>query len=773
MVNDRLNWFDKLRYKRANERARIVEFYLNQAKEQDDKESDQEAAVNIIDMPTDGDIGGRGQVTFPSEFPARPIPSDPEGAGETLYHMPRQAQIQQDKWYKGVDDSTLALLEETNIPGFVGSYELARIYAEPLLTGDVDSRRHIIEIHYTEEIPDISDEIREQYIDKPRGFIDVSAWFPQPYEEYRNRVWTAEGSGHIDSLAAYIGVSTQWKIIKTFENQEEWDQNKIAEIGFELAELTTERETIKTRQKDTQHGMWDESYSDSNRFEDPDLKLGESDNDDTDPLSYPVYEPYSQGTGPLNSRYEDADQNQRNIILHSAREDEEAKEENSGADGTDGEGDSHQLWICIDLDDTILSSPEEYQDSSGNHLFGEPLPGAQAALRELVDGGARVSIYTARQYFDKDEKRLKSQVAEYLDEQDIPYSDIYVGVKAPCDYYIDDKAVPFKGDWDLVLDTVRDKLKKTAVLQFPLDDDKLIKIYELEYKLSQLSRQDYLDDRLYMNALQWENELAGLLGDAITTMETVYRMYIVDHMVPHEISKQRGGYDGNVLEMIEGLEVDETYYGIINIYEKLLKGFSGDKDQDMVLFHTALTTVHHSGPMLEHLNYETGIDVGLLNDLSAGEHVPEWDSDLSKFANDPVKDTVNYHGIDIDIEWPTGSLRSYEGEDTYVTHMKCGYGFIRNVQGTDGDNLDIYLGDKDSDIIYIVEQIDDEGNFDEQKLMLGFKSEEEAVDIYLQHMPTYMFGDISEIPLNKLKNALYGQPEDRRGQEDLIPSEEQ
>jgi hypothetical protein len=35
-----------------------------------------------------------------------------------------------------------------------------------------------------------------------------------------------------------------------------------------------------------------------------------------------------------------------------------------------------------------------------------------------------------------------------------------------------------------------------------------------------------------------------------------------------------------------------------------------------------------------------------------------------------------------------------------------------------------------------------------------------------------MLGDVRQVPLDKLVNALYGKPEDRRGQEDLEPSEE-
>ena len=164
-------------------------------------------------------------------------------------------------------------------------------------------------------------------------------------------------------------------------------------------------------------------------------------------------------------------------------------------------------------------------------------------------------------------------------------------------------------------------------------------------------------------------------------------------------------------------------------------------------------------------------DLGLDYD-PAHEIADEVEEVVRKKADDPVKAQTDYHGIKIDIEWPKGSLRSYEGNDTYVTHMKCNYGYARGVKGTDNDQLDIYLGDKDSDTAYIVEQMKDDGSYDEDKVMLGFDSVDEAQEMYLAHMPLFMLGNIREVPVDKLVNALYGQPEDRRGKEDLVPSEE-
>ncbi len=140
--------------------------------------------------------------------------------------------------------------------------------------------------------------------------------------------------------------------------------------------------------------------------------------------------------------------------------------------------------------------------------------------------------------------------------------------------------------------------------------------------------------------------------------------------------------------------------------------------------------------------------------------------------DDEIKGVVDYHGIQVNIEWPKGSIRSYEGDDTYVTHMRCNYGYADGTTGTDGDSLDVYLGDVDSDVAYVIEQLKDDGSYDEDKVMLGFASKEDAENAYLDHMPAYMLGDVREVPVEKLVNALYGKPEDRRGQEDLVPSEE-
>jgi hypothetical protein len=800
-----VNWVDKLKNRRkakkeANWRADFVNFYLNRA------EKDKESAVNIVDKETDGEVSGQPGVIedFTREHPAGDLPSEQSTFPEySQYKMPRQAEKESDRLS----------------PHAAPRCQMCGIVNDPTAT-------------------------------VCRGCGSTVTPTRRPIEQPIQRAVEPVGQGRTLELT---GDEPTLELMA-----------KKAETGQELTQLTTERETGKTRQKDTTHGMTPDSYRDDNKFEDADLKLGEVQDEEDDTLTDAVNAPYSQGTGPLDSRYEDANKNKHNIILHASDE----IDPNKGPD---------YIWVAVDLDGTILEPPpnNEYQDENGYPVLGDPIDGAQEALQELMDGGARVSIYTARAYFIEnggDEENLIEAIENKLSAEGIPFSDIYIGNKPPAHYFIDDRNIPFKGDWDLVLDAVRDKLHKNAQTD-TLSAERLVRLYELEYKIDQLNRRKeqtggWSEDTIQNKLWKWEDELKSVLRVAIDTMYSVYEKWIEHHatldMVPGDyvnneveaiIAKEYPEYkeDTHDYEMLYDELYNEVYervaeeiwsgtsehFGnmphanIADMRDELEKGASGDVGQDMVLFQKALTIAHNNGSMAEHLAHMTDITVDLLNQLTEGKFIPQWDAELkkiaqtdddpefkineeghkvrvkcpcgnkefefqhaseighgntvectscgkkwlydltlAKLANDPVKDIADYHGIKIDVEWPKGSIRSYAGSDTYVTHMKCHYGYARGVDGNDGEELDIYLGDGDSDIAYIIEQVKEDGSYDEDKIMLGFDSEGEAIDMYLAHMPAYMLGDVREVPVDKLCNALYGEPEDRRGQEDQTPSEE-
>lgn len=504
-----------------------------------------------------------------------------------------------------------------------------------------------------------------------------------------------------------------------------------AEVGQDLNTLTTESEKGKTRQKLTEHGRTPDSYHNENQYEDADLKLGENEDDS---LSDPRYEPYSQGNGPLYPRYEDPRKDKYDIVLHSTRSAQ--KEDDDPNKGP------RELWICVDLDGTVLSKPEEYQAEDGTQLFGEPLPGAADALRELVDGGARVSIYTARQYFEDDEEWLKLQVGEELDHLGIPYSDIYIGKKPPAHFFVDDRTIPpFDGDWDLVLDAVRDRLKKAAQREFNSPAEAVESFYG--------DSEEPWTGKIYRSGPEQDITYYHTQQEGAEFYEEINKEKVKEYDLPTS---------GKTL----AIDIDDDYYYLNQLYTETT-GQDSDDVGDIALVLEELM------PVFKGQGYEWVVIFG-----ETGAEVWGYPVEVVKLANDPVKDTVDYQGIKMDVEWPAGSIRSYDGQDTYVTHMKADYGYARGVDGNDGEELDIYLANRDSDspIAYIIEQLKDDGSYDEDKIVLGVSSEGEAADVFLQHMPAYMLGDIREVPVDRLVNALYGEPEDRRGQEDVVPEEE-
>jgi len=118
-----------------------------------------------------------------------------------------------------------------------------------------------------------------------------------------------------------------------------------------------------------------------------------------------------------------------------------------------------QPWLCVDLDGTILEhppkNPAEYGSTDVQLPFGEPQQGAAEALAELASLGWRISIYTARfgdENLDDDTiQRWSDEIADHLERHQIPYSDVWVGRKPRADYFVDDKAITFNGDWADIL----------------------------------------------------------------------------------------------------------------------------------------------------------------------------------------------------------------------------------------------------------------------------------------------------------------------------------
>lgn len=147
----------------------------------------------------------------------------------------------------------------------------------------------------------------------------------------------------------------------------------------------------------------------------------------------------------------------------------------------------------------------------------------------------------------------------------------------------------------------------------------------------------------------------------------------------------------------------------------------------------------------------------------------------SKFlvaAKLPQHHSGSYRDLDIVIEWPKNSVRT--GKDAqgspWKRKMLCDYGFVPDTvaAGSDKEGLDVYIGsDENSDKVYVVEQLKDEGEFDEYKVLLGFNTLEEARNTYLAHYPedwedTHL-GEIFEVPFDYAFEKIEEHREKHRG----------
>jgi hypothetical protein len=121
-----------------------------------------------------------------------------------------------------------------------------------------------------------------------------------------------------------------------------------------------------------------------------------------------------------------------------------------------------------------------------------------------------------------------------------------------------------------------------------------------------------------------------------------------------------------------------------------------------------------------------------------------------------------FQGIDIHIENPKGSVRSGTNRfgEAWSRTMQCDYGYVPVLAAGDNEELDVYIGDDaQAPNVYIVQQLSDEGEFDEFKVLLGFSSAPEALGVYLAHYPDEWqenghIGNFWTVTVDKLKQAI-------------------
>ena len=106
-------------------------------------------------------------------------------------------------------------------------------------------------------------------------------------------------------------------------------------------------------------------------------------------------------------------------------------------------------------------------------------------------------------------------------------------------------------------------------------------------------------------------------------------------------------------------------------------------------------------------------------------------------AGNYKKGHVTIGEFDITIENPAGSVRKGVDADgkEWSNTMANTYGYIKGTEGVDGDHIDVFLhSDMDQwngRKVFVVDQTNRDGSFDEHKVMLGFNDKDEAMTAYL------------------------------------------
>lgn len=134
-------------------------------------------------------------------------------------------------------------------------------------------------------------------------------------------------------------------------------------------------------------------------------------------------------------------------------------------------------------------------------------------------------------------------------------------------------------------------------------------------------------------------------------------------------------------------------------------------------------------------------------------------TEAQKEAGNYKKGHIKVDGFNVTIEQPKGSVR--RGKDAngkeWETEMHNTYGYIRGTESVDGDHIDIFLSDKPTEgNVFVVDQVNKDGSFDEHKVMYGFSDMESARKAYLSNYEEGWqgLGNITEVSKEEFKKWI-------------------
>ena len=115
--------------------------------------------------------------------------------------------------------------------------------------------------------------------------------------------------------------------------------------------------------------------------------------------------------------------------------------------------------------------------------------------------------------------------------------------------------------------------------------------------------------------------------------------------------------------------------------------------------------------------------------------------------------------LDISIENPAGTRRRPDRPDW--PPLPHHYGYVRGTRGADGDHVDCFVRVGTDDgwrgDVFVIDQVDPEGRFDEHKVMLGWRTRGRAVRDYLcAYQPGWRVGPVTRLSFDEFCEWLDG-----------------
>lgn len=199
--------------------------------------------------------------------------------------------------------------------------------------------------------------------------------------------------------------------------------------------------------------------------------------------------------------------------------------------------------------------------------------------------------------------------------------------------------------------------------------------------------------------------------------------------------RNKAGLDASKILNSKGYEIDPDYIPKGAIASKVFEIREGENNTvATVLFKTLDGDTFEDEVKLSKVNQSQSVDEAAHEAATSPKNDLAEPTIAQAEANNYKLGRIEHSGFKIGIENPEGSYRKGIDSDgkEWSNKINHHYGDITGTKGADGDALDVFVkpGTESSDHVYIVNQKNRDGSFDEHKVMLGFDSSYDATEAY-------------------------------------------